>query len=123
MLEGNAGASLSGLMISDFWLEQSRAYAIAFRGAPEQQDVTAAVDDAQRAAIRPKLLILLDVPTDVMMGAEEPTCPTVDDTLRRAFVEVATRPGVGPLLHLTGDDGEGTLSIPSWRRPSRRSRR
>ncbi len=100
----------AGLTISDFWIDQSRAYATASRDANELQAIAAVVDDIDRNTVRPKLLILLDVYTDVTMGDEEPKCHTVDDALRRAFVALATRPGVGPLLHLTGDDGKGELS-------------
>jgi 2-amino-4-hydroxy-6-hydroxymethyldihydropteridine diphosphokinase len=78
-----------GLAISDFWLDQSLAYAETWLEAADLAAVTDFL--AQRAAgvVRPKLLVVL-----------EPAA----DPLGRALAALARRPGVGPALFCRDPD-------------------
>ena len=107
ILEPGHGARDPSLAISDFWLEQSRAYAAAMSDPQHACDLAAAVDEACKRAVRPKLLILLD-PSEREARAQHRTCTDPEARwpvrLCEALVTIARRPGVGPLLHLTSDD-------------------
>ena len=107
LLEADHGPGVPSLAISDFWLAQSRAYAAAMSDPQQACDLAAAVDAACKHAVRPKLLILL-APSERNLRAQrsqinEPNARW-SGRVCEALVELARRPGVGPLLHLTGDD-------------------
>ncbi|HEY4311428.1 MAG TPA: 2-amino-4-hydroxy-6-hydroxymethyldihydropteridine diphosphokinase [Pirellulales bacterium] len=97
------------LAISDFWLEQSRAYG-GILDARESATLAGAVDEACRGVIRPKLLIQLGATAPHGRGATSGAAENVDATMHEAIVAVATRPGVGPLLRLTDSESEVQLA-------------
>ncbi len=86
-------------LISDFWLDQSRAWA-ARLDTVGQEAVLSAWQQAQSETVRPKLLIVLAAPPassrEMLRLADEL------DALSR-------QPNVGPVLRLRADDREAEL--------------
>ena len=72
-----------GLAISDFWLDQSLAYAEASPDAADAASVADSLAERAPAVVPPKLLVVLG-------GAADP--------LGRALASLARRTGVGPAL-------------------------
>jgi len=98
----NAAARKTGgsWLVSDFWLEQSLAYAAdADRGEIEAETARQLV-----SAVSPKLTVFVE-PT---RAAETPAA----ERLTRALRELANRPDLGPVLFFSGrDPAETTLEL------------
>jgi 2-amino-4-hydroxy-6-hydroxymethyldihydropteridine diphosphokinase len=86
-------------LISDFWLDQSLAWAARLDSAG-QEAVRSAWQQAQSETVRPKLLIVLAAPPASSL-----------ETLRLAneLDALSRRPNVGPVLRLRADDREAGL--------------
>ena len=88
------GWSAAAGVVSDFWFDEA-----IVRLPPEQRAEHRDLWDQLRAAVvRPRLVVLLEPP------AEEP-----EGQFGRELLEMAARPGQGPLLRLTGGDPEAAL--------------
>jgi 2-amino-4-hydroxy-6-hydroxymethyldihydropteridine diphosphokinase len=91
--ERPAWADRTRWSVSDFWLPQSLAYADVCLPAEQQLAFRSHWDQRSRTTVVPKLTVLLDTPAQRLSSLEP---------VRRAIVAQASRPGQGPLLHLTG---------------------
>ncbi len=96
--------------ISDFWLEQSLAYAALNPRGGSPDLVRGMLESSRGQVIAPKLLVIVDPPIE---AASTPTSATVFESraqMRVALVELATQPGRGPWLHLATADAAALLS-------------
>ncbi|HEY1602085.1 MAG TPA: 2-amino-4-hydroxy-6-hydroxymethyldihydropteridine diphosphokinase [Pirellulales bacterium] len=100
LLDRDQWAELSRLAVSDFWIEQPCSDASSMRLGQVEQEFALAVAAARTTTMRPKLLILLDPPTNLADANQR----------ARALAVLAQRPGVGPLLHLTNASPEENLA-------------
>jgi 2-amino-4-hydroxy-6-hydroxymethyldihydropteridine diphosphokinase len=78
-----------GLAISDYWLDQSLAYAEASLDADEYASLRRLWEDLAASVVPPKLLVVLDPP---------------NDQLGQAIANLARQPGRGPVLSLEDPD-------------------
>lgn len=83
--------------VSDFYWDQSLAYALAELEARDYEAFRLAWDARRARVIAPKLLVVLDEPP----GA---TDPRPADRLRRELLGLAARSGQGPVLYASGQD-------------------
>jgi deoxyadenosine/deoxycytidine kinase len=106
------------LALSDFWFDQSAAFARVWL-PPEQWVAFAAHwEHARRGVVRPKLIVLLDLPADRLLdhvrrrGRRGEQCLSEQqlDQIRQAIVAQATGPDQGPLMRLTGEDLEEAVA-------------
>lgn len=94
------------LWVSDFWFDQSLAFARVWLPAVQRAALRARWEDAAREVTRPKLIVMLGVPTDMLLeriaklGDESATCWTREalDRLREALDWCLRRTDVGPVL-------------------------
>ncbi|HEY2839325.1 MAG TPA: 2-amino-4-hydroxy-6-hydroxymethyldihydropteridine diphosphokinase [Pirellulales bacterium] len=93
------------LAVSDFWLEQSLAYADAELEAETVQDCAEEQDELQsawlqacRESVSPKLLVLLDPPSHSAVAAQ------------RELILRSDQPGLGPVLRLTSADSQANFA-------------
>ena len=89
------------LSVSDFWLPQALAYADVCLPAEQQAAYRSHWQQRTRAAVVPKLRVLLDPPGQG---------PSDVEPIRRAIVAQASQPGQGPLLRLTGPTSPDTIA-------------
>lgn len=102
--ETSAGAA--ALVVSDCWFDQGLVHACYhLTGAPLER-FRAVWKTAAGRVIRPKLLIVLDLPAGQPGGQgdawEAATTGSEPASLQRAIVEHARQPGLGPTLWLAG---------------------
>jgi 2-amino-4-hydroxy-6-hydroxymethyldihydropteridine diphosphokinase len=94
--------------VSDFWFDQSLAFARVWLEPPQLSRFQARWNEAQKEVVPPKLLVLLDVPGEELFRRVQERARPYErglseaqlDRIRRAVRERATRPGQGPLLRL-----------------------
>jgi 2-amino-4-hydroxy-6-hydroxymethyldihydropteridine diphosphokinase len=93
------------VVLSDFWLDQSAAYARRRLSGRLRETFEAAWLDARRYAMQPKVLVLLDAqePSGGPLGPEtaEMACP---QRLRADLIGQVSLAGRGPLLRLDATD-------------------
>jgi thymidylate kinase len=97
--------------VSDFWFGQSAAFAGVWLSSGEQVEFRRRWAEARRSVARPRLVVLLDAPTEVLMnrirrrGRAGEDCLTGGgiDRIRENIRIEARRPDVGPVMHLTLD--------------------
>ncbi len=102
-----AARGLPTPIVSDFWLPQSLAYAEASGNPQFSGRRAAAVAEHVSQALRPKLLVLVDdIPRDAVTQTNATRDARADpaERLRAALRSATERPGVGPLLKLSGTD-------------------
>lgn len=100
------------LTVSDFWFEQSLAFAEVWLEATAYRHFEAQWREASRRVVRPKLLVLLDVELDELQRRiarrARPYESSLDrprlQRLREALLRRATRRGLGPVLRLVADE-------------------
>ena len=106
------------LGISDFWFDQSSAFARVWLAEPQLHPFLERWQEARKNVTQPKLLVLLDAPTELLMdrirhrGRSGERFLNVKqlDRIRQAIIEQAAQPGLGPTLKLNGDDVESALT-------------
>ena len=107
-----------GWKISDFWFDQSAAFARAW--LPETQ-LPAFLDEYERlrqGVARPKLLVLLDAPAEELLVRVRSRGRTCEghlsqqqlDRIRRSVCVQANGPGVGPVLRANDADEEAAFA-------------
>ena len=103
--------------VSDFWFDQSVAFARAWL-PPDRFEAFLAIWEQSRAeVVRPKLTVLLDVPIDRLpdeAAATQPYCRRrlTEQQLERmgqALLAQTREPDAGPVLRLAGNDPEQQL--------------
>ncbi len=93
-------------LISDFWLDQSLAYAKVGLPPAEQATVSAAVMAAQAGVVAPKLTVLVESDAgghdNSSQQAATPAARVALDQLASELSNIVSRPEVGPVLRLSG---------------------
>jgi 2-amino-4-hydroxy-6-hydroxymethyldihydropteridine diphosphokinase len=115
LARGDWPAGESGA-ISDFWFDQSLAWAASALDAPGQAAVNEAWQALRSEVTAPRLLVVLDAPAD-----RSPLKVAADDQYdwdatryrrwRSALVEQTRRPDLGPVLHLAADGSEALSEV------------
>jgi len=104
-------------VVSDFWFDQSLAFA-RVRLPPDRQDALRRHWDQRRQAVPgPKLLVLIEAPAKALPARlRPPDAPGGErwdleqlDRVGREIAAEAARPGVGPLLRVAPGDPERAL--------------
>jgi len=105
------------LVISDFWFDQSPAFARVWLPAEQQEAYRREFERARQGVVEPKLIVLLDAPAEQLhrrvllrgRGCERKLSRGQLDQIRRSVVSRATMPGHGPVLKLTDVDLQQAL--------------
>jgi 2-amino-4-hydroxy-6-hydroxymethyldihydropteridine diphosphokinase len=106
------------LAVSDFWFDQSPAFARVWLPPDQWEAFRRRWEELRPGVVRPKLLVLLDVPSERLSQrvarrgrrSEQGLSQEQLERIRRSVLAEATRPDQGPLLHLTSDDFEEVQS-------------
>jgi len=104
--------------VSDFWFDQSLAFARVWLEPPQFARFQARWEEARKEVVPPKLLVLLDVRGEELLRRVQERGRPYErglsraqlDRIRRAVLERATRPGQGPLLRLTAPTPDEALA-------------
>jgi len=103
--------------VSDFWFDQSWAFASVWLPGPQQEAYRRRWERARCSVVQPKLTVLLDAPTEVLLerircrgcpGEQRLDAPTLE-RIRGAIVGLALRPGIGPVLRIPNGTPEQVL--------------
>ena len=106
------------LMASDFWFDQSRAFARVWLPTDLWKGFVEIHQRARRRVARPKLIVLLDLPPQrqrertLRRGRpyERRLSRSVFDHTAQAILDEIAKPNVGPVLRLTDDDPDAMLA-------------
>jgi deoxyguanosine kinase len=107
-------APLVRWVVSDFWFDQSAAFARAWLS---QEQLPAFLDEYERlrsGVIQPKLIVVLDAPADQLLAGVRHRGRTCErhltreqlNRIRQTVREQAGRPGIGPVLQPSSADPE-----------------
>jgi 2-amino-4-hydroxy-6-hydroxymethyldihydropteridine diphosphokinase len=104
-------------VVSDFWFDQSAAFARAWLPAERIAEYLAKYEPSRRAVAAPRLVVLLDAPADELrarVGRRGRHCErhlTVEalERIRQEVIAEVKRPGVGPVLW-ADDDPEAAFA-------------
>jgi len=112
--ESSVWQASANLWVSDFWLDQCLAFAGVWLPVDRWTAVAARLIEAAREVVRPKLIVLVDRPTDELLArigalsdatarrwTREPL-----DRLREALAQCVREPDVGPVMRLTDQPPE-----------------
>jgi 2-amino-4-hydroxy-6-hydroxymethyldihydropteridine diphosphokinase len=110
--------SRPGWTISDFWFDQSAAFARAWLPAEQQAEFLERYEQLRWTVVAPRLIVLLDSPVDELLGrirrrgrqCEKHLTGEQLDCIRRAIVEQTKQPDIGPVLHLANDDHDAAFT-------------
>jgi thymidylate kinase len=103
------------VVVSDFWLEQSVAYARLGIPAKWWGEFLEFWRQATARVVVPRLIVLVDSPTGDVAAAVQPACLESDcsrrefEQIRQAIREQVSQPGQGPVLRLTNRRPEQAL--------------
>ncbi len=100
--------------VSDFWFDQSAAFARAWLPEERIGDYMERHERLRPTVARPRLIVLLDAPAETLLArvrGRGRSCErrlTVEqlERIRREVAEQAGRPGLGPVLRFQSDDQE-----------------
>jgi len=100
--------------VSDFWFDQSLAFARVWLPPPQFAAFRDRFEQARREVVRPKLVVLLDVSANEMLARvrfrgrpyEQNLGVEQLDRLRRSVFDEAMRPGRGPVMRLENPTAE-----------------
>ncbi|MBN1395783.1 MAG: 2-amino-4-hydroxy-6-hydroxymethyldihydropteridine diphosphokinase [Pirellulales bacterium] len=100
--------------VSDFWFDQSAAFAGAWLPPSRIDEYMRRFEAARQGVAQPRLLVLLDAPAETLhdrvrergRASERRLTVAHLDRIRRKVVERAARPGVGPVLRPQATDWE-----------------
>jgi 2-amino-4-hydroxy-6-hydroxymethyldihydropteridine diphosphokinase len=103
-----------GWWVSDFWFDQSAAFARAWLPAEQWPPYLERFEHLRPAVVRPKLIVWLDAPAGELLArlrrrgraCERDVSEQQLDRIRRAVREQAEQPGLGPVVRAGGDDPE-----------------
>jgi 2-amino-4-hydroxy-6-hydroxymethyldihydropteridine diphosphokinase len=106
------------LAVSDFWFDQSAAFARVWLTEKQWPLFLQQWQEAREKIVRPKLLVLLDAPAEVLINriqrrgrrGEQYLNLEQIDRIRRSILDQASRPGLGPVLKTNSADLESMLS-------------
>jgi deoxyguanosine kinase len=105
-------------VVSDFWFDQSAAFARAWLSERQLPAFLEQYEQFRRNVVRPKLLVLLDSPADELLArvcrrgrvCERHLTEEQLNRIRHAVREQAARPEVGPVLRADGADREAVFA-------------
>ncbi|MBN2474983.1 MAG: 2-amino-4-hydroxy-6-hydroxymethyldihydropteridine diphosphokinase [Pirellulales bacterium] len=105
------------LAVSDFWFDQSAAFAEVWLPLPQRQAYCQHWQQLRSGVVRPKLIVLLEAPPEELLRRVRRRGRRCEFGLReeqlgriqQAIVDRATRRDQGPLLRLAQGDPEQTL--------------
>lgn len=100
------------LTVSDFWFDQSLAFASVWLKADEFRNFETAFYAARQSVTQPKLLAVVDIPGEQLYEQVRHRGRSYElgldvnrlEGLRRAIAELARKPGIGPVLWLPAND-------------------
>jgi deoxyadenosine/deoxycytidine kinase len=100
------------LTVSDFWFGQSLAFAKVWLPEERQEAYAREFAEVLGRVVRPKLIVLLELPTDEALEriryrgrrCELNLTARQLDRIAQAILAQATQPNQGPLLRLASDD-------------------
>lgn len=104
--------------ISDFWFDQSAAFARAWLSAEPWRIFSQAYERVRPNVVRPRLVILLDLPGEELLAnlrrrgrpCERHLLVEQLERIRESLKQQASRPDVGPVLRARGDDRESLFT-------------
>jgi 2-amino-4-hydroxy-6-hydroxymethyldihydropteridine diphosphokinase len=104
--------------VSDFWFDQSAAFARAWLRGEQLSAFLEQYEQSRRDVVRPKLLVLLDWPADELcdrVARRGRTCErhlTVEqlDRIRHAVCQQASQPDIGPVLRVGDGDSDAVFA-------------
>jgi len=104
--------------VSDFWFDQSAAFASAWLPAERLREYLAKYEQLRRTVMAPRLIVLLDAPVDELLArvrqrgrpCERHLSVEALARIRQAVLQEAERPGVGPVLRAGSDDAEAVFA-------------
>jgi 2-amino-4-hydroxy-6-hydroxymethyldihydropteridine diphosphokinase len=105
------------LTVSDFWFDQSAAFARVWLEPERFVEFERRFTEFQRAVVRPKLLVLLDAPAEVLFerinrrGRRGEVSLTVErlEQIRQSILRQVALPDVGPVLRIASLGPEQSL--------------
>ncbi len=94
--------------VSDFWFDQTLAFARVWLKGRLRQQFASLVEEARQSIVRPKLLAVVDAPAAALhrrVAARNRSCErnltaAQLERIRLAVLNEAGKPGVGPVLHV-----------------------
>ena len=97
--------------MSDFWFDQSAAFARAWLSAERLDEFLAQYEQSRETVVPPRLVVLLDATADRLVDrihgrgrqCEQRLTAAQLERIRQAVIDQAARPDVGPVLR-AGDD-------------------
>ena len=103
--------------VSDFWFDQSLAFAGVWLPPADLPAFRTRWEQHRREVVRPKLIVLLDVPGEKLLQrvsrrgrpCERRLSQRKLEEIGRAILDHATRRDQGPVLRLTPDDSDRAL--------------
>ena len=110
--------------VSDFWFDQSAAFARAWLPEEQLPAFLEQYEQLRRKVVRPKLIVLLDAPADELLArvrrrgraCERRLTAGQLERIRQAVREQAAGRTLGPVLHAAGDDRGGHFCRGAGRR-------
>ncbi|MHB1038475.1 MAG: 2-amino-4-hydroxy-6-hydroxymethyldihydropteridine diphosphokinase [Pirellulales bacterium] len=107
------------LAVSDFWFDQSAAFASVWLPPDRLEPYLEQFEVARRGVLRPKLLVVLDASSELLVGRiarrgrpyEQQLSPSLVERLRCAIDARTRLPDVGPVLRLAGDAERALVEV------------
>ena len=104
--------------VSDFWFDQSPAFARAWLSESQRPAFFELWQEARQKVVQPKLIVLLDAPAETLMErirrrsrrGEQYLNPEQLDRIRQSILDQASQPGLGPVLKTSGADIQSALT-------------
>jgi 2-amino-4-hydroxy-6-hydroxymethyldihydropteridine diphosphokinase len=104
--------------VSDFWFEQSLAFAGVWLPPSRLAEFEKLYDQASRNVVEPRLIVLLDAPVERLLErirrrgrpGEGTLAADVLQRIRDAILARARRPGVGPVLRVASEEPAAMLA-------------
>jgi 2-amino-4-hydroxy-6-hydroxymethyldihydropteridine diphosphokinase len=107
-----------GFFVSDFWFDQSAAFARAWLPAERLREYLEKYERMRQTVVRPRLVVLLDAPADELSArvrqrgraCERRLSVEALSRIRHEVLKEVERPDVGPVLRTSGDDAEAVFA-------------
>ena len=104
--------------MSDFWFDQSAAFARAWLSESQGRLFCERWRAARGKVAPPKLIVLLDAPVDVLVDrirrrgrrGEKDLNQEQAERIRQAIIDQASQPGLGPVLKASGIDMQSAFN-------------